>query len=415
VPDRLKLKDPNPVSGECFGIPTSNSFRGGGFVLLIPFLLFLAGLAGTLLLTPLMIKNAPAWGAMDPPGERKIHQEPIARLGGLAIFMTVGLVGGAAMAIQSQMRVRLTDDIRFWGALAGGATIVFFLGLYDDIRGARVWVKFAIQLAAALLLVFMGGIRVSQVTNPFGGSVDIGWMAVPLTVVWIVGVTNAFNLIDGLDGLAGGIAFISIATIFLISIVGGGRSLVVVTTALLAGSVLGFLKYNFHPARIFLGDCGSMFLGYLMAGLSVVGSNKRTTALALLIPILIVGIPVFDTLNAMVRRLARQLFIEENRSPRSLLAMFSADRAHIHHILIERGFSHRNSVLILYGMALFFSLLALVAVLAESDRISFGLMLVGFIGFVVMRHFGQSLPLNPFKRTEGDLSGDKADGEDASI
>lgn len=357
-----------------------------------PVLLFVAGFLGTLIITPLVIRLAERWGGMDLPGERKVHDHPIPRLGGVAIFATFGLAALGAIGFIDRIRGSFMANQAFWLALAAGGTVVFLLGLYDDVRHASIWTKFAVQAAAAGLVIGWGGVRIQELTNPFDGKLSLGWLGVPLTVLWIVGVTNALNLIDGLDGLAGGVALISVVTIFTISFMLGGRSMVVLVTALLAGSLFGFLRYNFHPARIFLGDCGSMFLGFVLAILSVVGSNKRTAALALLIPILILGIPVFDTLFAMARRLGKRVLVEGEWRPSALVSMFSADRAHIHHTLMEVGYTHRRTVVILYGLSIVFALLALVAVVADDDRVSFALMMAGLLGFVVMKQFGRYLP-----------------------
>ncbi len=357
------------------------------------FVLFVGSLLLAVALTPVAIKLSSAVGAMDQPGERKIHRKPMPRLGGAAVFAAFAVASGAALLAQPQLHEKLASDARFWGSFVAGTTLVFLLGLLDDIFGLSVWARFSVETVAALIAIYGAGIRVTMVTNPFDDAIKLGWLAVPITLLWIVGVTNAFNLIDGLDGLAGGIAFISVTTVFAVTLFTGGRSLVLLVTAALAGALLGFLKYNFHPARIFLGDCGSLFLGYMLAILSVVGSNKRTAALALLIPIMIVGIPVFDTLNAMLRRLMRQVVVEKEWKPSALLAMFRADRAHIHHMLIQQGISHTKAVLVLYGLGIIFCLMALAAVLIQNDRASFGLMLAGFTGFILLRHYGHLIPL----------------------
>lgn len=360
--------------------------------MLEPFVLFVGSLIGTLLLTPMVIRAAQRWGALDHPNARKVHVVPTPHLGGVAIYATFGIAALLALVLSARLRTSFSESLSFWLSLAAGGTLVFLLGLYDDLRHASVWVKFAVQFGAAALVMFWGGVRIDQLGNPLGDPLPLGWLWIPLTALWIVGVTNAFNLIDGLDGLAGGVSFISVLTIFLISVIGGGRSLVVLVTAALAGALLGFLRYNVHPARIFLGDCGSMFLGYLLAVLSVVGVSKRTTTLALLIPILVVGLPVFDTLYAMVRRLLVKVFMEGDWSPSALVAMFRADKAHIHHTLMEMGYTHRKAVVILYGLSAGLGMLALVAVLVQNDRVSFGLMIVGAAAFFVMKKYSHLIP-----------------------
>ena len=364
--------------------------------MLEPFLLFLAGLAGTLVLTPYVLRLSARWGAMDEPGERKIHEHPVPRLGGLAIFGTFSIASLLALLASERLRASFEANAAFWLSLAAGATLVFLLGIYDDIRHASVWMKFAVQFAAALLPMAWGGIRIEQLGVPFDGVVSLGWLSWPLTALWIVGVTNAFNLIDGLDGLAGGIAFISITTIFTISLMAGGRSLVVLVSAALSGALLGFLRYNRYPAQIFLGDCGSMFLGFMLAVLSVVGVSKKTTTLALLIPILVVGVPVFDTLFAMGRRFAKKVVVEKEWRPSALRAMFRADKSHIHHVLLDMGYTHRKTVFILYGMSIILALFAVVASIAANDRNHFGLIIAGAAVFVIVRQWGKFIALPGF-------------------
>ncbi len=362
--------------------------------MLEPLVLFFLSLVLTLVLTPVMIRLANRNGFVDNPGARKVHDHPIPRLGGAAIFLTMGGLAVVALTLDARIRESFVSHHFFWLTFLVGSSVVFFLGLWDDAKGASVWLKFGVQTIAAFLVMFWGAVGVHKLTVPFYGPVQIGWLWIPLTAGWIVGVTNAFNLIDGLDGLAGGVAFISVSTIFIIALMVNGRSMVFVVSAALAGSLLGFLKYNFHPARIFLGDCGSMFLGYILAILSVEGSSKRTTVLALLIPMMIVGIPVMDTLYTMTRRLVRKMIQERNFRPSAMVAMFSADKAHVHHALMEMGYSHRRTVLILYGASIVFGLMALSAVIWQDDRVSLGLMLLGVVGFVSMKRFGRYVPIS---------------------
>lgn len=358
-----------------------------------PVLLFLGGLVGTLLLTPLVIRLALRWGVLDHPGDRKVHTDPVPRLGGVAIFAVFGLAAIGAVILSDRIRTSFLNNEAFWLSLAAGGTIVFLLGVYDDIRGARVWTKFVVQFAAAGIAIGFGKVLIRQLVLPWDGTLQFGSYGIVITALWIVGVTNALNLIDGLDGLAGGVAFISVVTIFLIALILQGRSLMILSTAVLAGSLLGFLHFNSFPARIFLGDSGSMFLGYTLAVISVVGSSKRTTTLALVIPILVLGIPVFDTLTAMARRLAKKVLVEGEWRPRAFMAMFRADREHIHHALLEMGYTHRGAVLVLYGLALIFSAFALVASVADNDRVSFGLLLIGALAFLAVRRYGKHLLL----------------------
>jgi len=212
------------------------------------------------------------------------------------------------------------------------------MGIADDIVGISPRVKLLGQILVAGLLV-MFGVKISFLTNPFGGEMfSLSIIGIPLTIFWIVGVTNALNLVDGLDGLAGGLAAIASLTLAVIGW-SNDQMLIVVPAVILSASIFGFLKYNFYPAKIFMGDSGSLFLGYMLAGLSVIGLTKGAAVVSVFVPILILGIPIFDTLYAIVRR-----FI--NNQP-----IFEADRGHIHHRLLAIGLSHRQTVVAIYGIA----------------------------------------------------------------
>ncbi len=219
------------------------------------------------------------------------------------------------------------------------------------------------------------GFRIDQIALPFAGHLSIGSFALPLTVLWIVGVTNALNLIDGLDGLAGGIAFFSVATTFLIAL-SKNDSLMSLYMASMGGSVLGFLIFNFNPASIFMGDCGSMFLGFILATTSLQTSHKSSTAVAMLVPIVALGLPITDTLLAMIRRFLR------GRS------MFSADREHIHHRLLALGYTHRRAVLMLYGLCVFLCAVALAMTFANSVQSTLLLLVVALVVGVLIRKLG---------------------------
>lgn len=353
-----------------------------------PFLAFLASCLMALVLTPPVIQWAVKIGALDIPGERKVHDHPVPRIGGAAVVLALLTVGLGAFSVAPHLRQSFTENLPFWGSLALSGMLVFFLGLYDDLRHASITLKFAVQLLAAAGVMAFGGVRIQRLGIPFDGSVDLAWLGIPLTALWIVGVTNAFNLIDGLDGLAGGVAFISSMTLFIVALLNGDRYRVVLVAATLSGALLGFLRYNRYPAKIFLGDSGSMVVGFILAVLSVVGSVKRTAALALLIPILIVGVPVFDTLFAMGRRLLKKILVERDFSLSAFGAMFRADRAHIHHVLMEMGYSHRKAVLVLYGLSSILGVFAVAAAIIQNDQVSFGLILAGIAGFIVVRQFG---------------------------
>jgi UDP-GlcNAc:undecaprenyl-phosphate GlcNAc-1-phosphate transferase len=219
-----------------------------------------------------------------------------------------------------------------------GAAMVLALGLYDDLKGTGAPQKLTVQLIIAVLMYGMG-YQIEAISNPFGGgSISLGILAGPITVLWFIGVMNAVNLIDGLDGLAAGLAFIAVTTLFAIAVM-DGKDLAAIFCASLGGALLGFLFFNFNPARIFMGDTGSLFLGFILACFSITTSSKGPTTVALVVPALALGLPLMDTVIAMGRR------IHAGRSP------FSSDREHIHHKLLHAGLSQRQAVVILYGIA----------------------------------------------------------------
>lgn len=299
----------------------------------------------SLLVTPWVIRLAQRLGAVDQPDQRKVHCQPMPRLGGLAVYL------GFAVTVLITQPLTLP--------LAGlllGASLIVLLGVWDDVRGLSPWVKLAGQLLAAGSLIPFG-IHVEFLTNPLGGIIYLGVLGVPLTVFWVVAVTNAVNLIDGLDGLAAGTALIASLTLAAVAFTLGNTAVVAVTL-ILAGAILGFLRYNFHPARVFLGDTGSMFLGFALGALAVMGLSKGATALSVLIPIVILGIPLTDTAFAVWRRF-------RNRKP-----IFGPDRGHLHHRLLGLGLTHRGAVLALYGVNLVLAGSAvLLAVLSTAQAV----------------------------------------------
>jgi UDP-GlcNAc:undecaprenyl-phosphate GlcNAc-1-phosphate transferase len=288
-----------------------------------------------LVLTPLVKKLAFKVGAIDAPNKRKMHNRIMPRLGGLAIY--------AAFIAVVLALIPLTKPIL---GLLAGATLIMLLGVFDDIKGLSPRIKLLGQVGAALVVVSFG-VDVVYITNPFQGMMDsgvfsfagisLGLLSIPVTVFWIIGITNAVNLIDGLDGLAAGMAIIAAVTLAVIAWTEGHMA-VVYLSLILAGATLGFLKYNFHPAQIFMGDSGSMFLGFTLATLAIMGLGKSVTIISLLIPILILGVPIFDTAFAIIRRYL-------NDKP-----IFQADKEHLHHRLLALGLSHKQTVLVIYGL-----------------------------------------------------------------
>lgn len=284
--------------------------------------------------TPFVKQWAENVGAIDVPNDnRRVHKKPTPLLGGLAIYF--------ACLIGILLFVPMNDKIL--GILAG-ATIIVVCGYFDDIKSLSPKTKFAIQIIAAIIAIYCG-VRIDRFTNPLyfiykAKWIELGIFAYPVTLVWIVGLTNAFNLIDGLDGLAAGLSAISSVTLLAVAmLVGPEHSHIITMTAILAGSILGFLPYNFNPAKIFMGDTGAMFLGYMLSVVSVLGVLKSATAFSMLVPIFAMGLPIFDTLFAMIRRFVN------GRS------MVEADKGHLHHRLLAKGYSQKKAVLTLYSVS----------------------------------------------------------------
>jgi len=279
-----------------------------------------------LVLTPLVRRFAVRAGVVDQPDSRRVHQVPTPRLGGIAMvvaFLVMLLVAGHGIGLGAPLQ----------GVVAGGLLIAG-VGVLDDVVELPAYVKLFGQLVAATVTVSWG-VRITWITNPFGGMFQVGWFSIPLTIFWIVAVTNVVNIIDGLDGLAAGVSGIAAMTILAVAATHGAVG-VALLAAILAGATLGFLRYNFNPASIFMGDTGAMFLGYMIAAVSVVGTLKYATAVAIVVPVVALGIPIFDTAFAIVRRTL------------SGQSMSVADRGHLHHRLLGLGLSQRQVVILLY-------------------------------------------------------------------
>ena len=296
----------------------------------------------TALFTPLSILLAPKLGAMDVPRDaRRVHNKPMPRFGGIAIY--AGIMVGLAIFAQTQ---------RHLSAIMVGCTLIYILGAIDDLKGMKPIVKFAGQVVSASV-VFAMGLRINFVTNWFGeGHMDLG-IAVCyfVTVIWLVAITNAVNLVDGLDGLAAGISAISALSIAYISYIHGWYG-PTICMMVLAGSCIGFLPFNFHPAKTFMGDGGSQLLGFSIAALSVLGTVKSATVVAVVIPVLVLGLPIIDTAMAIVRRTLRHQSIA------------SADKEHLHHRILRAGFGQRRAVLLMYSVS---GIMGIMAILYSRD------------------------------------------------
>ena len=313
--------------------------------------------------TPLVRTFARRAGVVDEPGGRRVHTKVIPRLGGIAVVLGFFAPLIALAFTQSDVAGMFFEDpLRALG-LAGGGLLVAALGAWDDIRGVRAWHKLAVQLIAALI-AWGCGFRMENLTLPFVGELDLGVFGLPITLLWIAAVVNAMNLIDGLDGLAGGIAFFACLTNFVVAAL-NGNPLVMLLAAALGGAILGFLLYNFNPATIFMGDSGSMFLGFILATTSMIGSSiQGSTTVAILVPLISLGVPIMDTLFAMVRRIME-------RRP-----IFSPDRGHIHHRLLDLGITHRRAVLILYGVSVLFTAAAITIALGRNWQVGVALLVL---------------------------------------
>lgn len=304
-------------------------------------------------LTPLVARVARRLGAVSGPGGRHIHEMATPRLGGVAIAIAccVPLVG--AFVVDSGVS-RIVE--RSWQqpvAILLGGLVLCAVGALDDVRGVRAGTKLTFQILAASV-AFALGLRIEAIDLPYLGVQQMGVFALPVTLLWIVGVTNAVNLIDGLDGLAAGIVFFASLTNFVVALV-AGSVLVALVMACVMGAMIGFLLYNFNPAKIFMGDSGSYFLGYVLATASLAGNlAKASTTVSLLVPLIALGVPVFDTLFSILRRFAQRRSI------------FSADREHIHHRLIDLGLTHKRAVLTLYAASIVFMVAAIVLALGRD-------------------------------------------------
>lgn len=304
---------------------------------------FLTALLVAFICSPLAIRLAPKIGAVDiPKDSRRMHTKPMPRFGGMAIFI------GTLCAVVVAMKLSLPaiegyllpgEPVEKLTGLLIGGILIYVVGVIDDLRGMPAKVKFLLQVVCASV-VFAYGIRITFITNHFG--VGHGYFSAAVsffvTVIWIVGITNTINLIDGLDGLAAGVTAIASFSIAYTAYIHG---MYTVTMAMLAvaGGALGFLPFNFHPAKIFMGDGGSLFLGFMLACTSIIGPVKGATIMATAVPVLVLGVPIFDTAFAILRRVI-------NKRP-----IMEADKGHLHHRLMAAGLGQRRSVLTLYGIS----------------------------------------------------------------
>ena len=316
-------------------------------------LLGFSGAALALFLTPVIGRGATVLGLVDAPGGRKVHMQSVPRIGGLAVAASVAL-----SLVLVRAFVPAPDDTALWPELwplFAGAALIVVVGLVDDVRGLGPGPKLAVEFLAAAI-VMMSGLLIERVTI-LGTTFNLGWLSYPVTAAWLVGLTNAFNLIDGVDGLAPGIAALAGAACGAILIV-RGHSAEAMLLAAFVGAMLGFLVYNFEPASIFLGDSGSLVAGFLLAATAIAGWQKGATALASAVPLMIFALPIADAASTLVRRTVATPATQ--RSVTTVLRQLAKpDRAHIHHRLLALGWSVRRTVIMLYCITALLSLLAL--------------------------------------------------------
>lgn len=329
------------------------------------------------LMTHAVRHSALSMGLVDrPDAYRKFHKTPVPRLGGIAIWVGFFLPVAYLFLFHRNpvSALLLTRPVQM-GGLLGGATLVAVMGAVDDIRSLRPAWKLVFQCIAGVA-AWSTGLSIHAVNNPFGPTLHLGWFSLPVTVFWFVGCMNAVNLMDGLDGLAAGVCLFVSATLFLVALL-YHNVLAMLLMACLSGATLGFLLFNFYPAKIFLGDSGSMLLGFLVAALSLIGSTRKAeTAIALLIPIVALGLPIFDTSLAILRRWYRRFPIS------------SPDRQHIHHVLVSMGYSQRRAVLLLYSATIVLGGAALLITVGRSEVTMLVLGSLAIIAFVSVRVLG---------------------------
>lgn len=364
---------------------------------LIPYLcLFSAALAVSLLATPLARKIAVWCGAVDYPNSRRINKKPIPRMGGIAIFL--GIVAAFVVQYVGTMNfgwpVVLVPSPKLdvnYAMLVLAFLVIFATGLLDDRFSLSPRQKLAGQIAAAVIAV-AGGLVIGDISNPFesGGFVHLGWLTYPLTVVYLVAYTNIINLIDGLDGLAAGISAIASFTMFVLSVWAGRLDAAALSIAV-AGSSLGFLRYNFHPASIFMGDSGALTLGFALGAVSLLSVTRFAGLTTIIVPLVIAAVPIIDTFSAIVRRM------------RGHVSISHADRGHIHHRLIDEGYDQRQAVLVMYAWTGLLCVGSLVMTQVETVPriVIFCLLLVASVAFARHLHLFEPVLLHHYNPKTG--------------
>lgn len=327
----------------------------------------------SLLLTPIVQRVAGFFQCVDCPSDRKVHTRPIPRLGGIALYLAFYLPFIGAIFYPPLMGDEIVSKCSL-GWIVVGSTLVFLLGVVDDIVRLKAVSKLAVQVIAAFC-AYTGGLGICRIDLPWDSVLTLGSFSMPVTLFWFILVINAINLVDGLDGLAAGLTLFASLVLLALSII-AGKYLVAMGLAALAGVSLGFLRYNFYPACIFMGDSGSYFLGYMLAALSILGSMKSQATVAILIPIIALGVPLVDAVMAPLRRILL------GKHP------FSPDKNHIHHKLLKLGLTHRDAVLLLYGATILLGGFTLLIVRIHDERSALMLLALGVIVVFALRRLG---------------------------
>ena len=343
-------------------------------------LFYLGIFAASLLLSFILTRSvrnlgmARGW-VSAPSADRHVHSTPLPRLGGVAIFLAFLLTFVLALAIGWFVpELSFAFNVRTLLTILVPGVMIFLLGVYDDLYNVGPYTKFAVQAIAGGML-FAGGLRILDLPVLFGAHQFSWFIGLPLTILWVIGITNAFNLIDGLDGLAAGSALFSTLVVFVVALL-SGYPLVSVMTIALAGAIMGFLRFNFNPATIFLGDCGSLFIGFMLSALALQGAQKAPTIIAVAIPVVSFGLPILETALSVARR-----FISGR-------PVFTADREHIHHKLLQRGLSHRQVVIVLYAVSAFFALVSLFLLWPTGSTLGLVLAVLGTGIWLGVQHLG---------------------------
>ncbi|MBF7017640.1 glycosyltransferase family 4 protein [Staphylococcus durrellii] len=313
-------------------------------------LLIIFSMIVSLILTPIIIKVSQKMDIVDKPNYRKVHTKPVSVLGGTVILFSFLLGIWLGHPIETEVK-----------PLVIGSVLIYLVGLIDDIYDLKPIIKLIGQIVAALVVVYYG-VTIDFISLPIGPTIHFGILSVPITITWIVAITNAINLIDGLDGLASGVSAIALATIGFIAILQANIFIIMICSVLI-GALLGFLFFNFHPAKIFLGDSGALLIGFIVGFLSLLGF-KNITFVSLFFPIVILAVPFIDTLFAMIRRVKKGQHIMQ------------ADKSHLHHKLLDLGYSHRQTVLLIYSIAILFSLSSIILYLSQSWGVIMMLILI---------------------------------------